>query len=399
MDNNFFNSLGLNNQEQDQQQLNINFEQLPPQQRLQMMQNINSQRHPQQQNFLLQQQMLLYQQRLQQQNRMNQMSPQLITSSPQLSSPHIQQNMQSIQSLQVKNAINPMMNYTNVNMMMNMVPNQLQNNFQLPNQAYFNNPRVTQMVNQAQFMPNRAFARPKQAPNINIRPHVGTAAGNINITDQTNSVSVTQRPRYELPKGPPLFAIAPQQSTRCFFTQNMHGLVDPPTLLTGYQNTTTVGQKIESAPLYNRDNISDIKPITTTTGLAKRKLHLLLAELDPLETLSPDAEQVSLTNQVSITICRSFYRTEQSWNIRIPGYETQTRPIHKYLPTAAHAAKLTNVMKQRKDEAAVKYYKYAHFEKMHQDLLSAVEMQEKEGEGDIDEEVVEEVEDEVVFVE
>lgn len=56
-------------------------------------------------------------------------------------------------------------------------------------------------------------------------------------------------------------------------------------------------------------------------------------------------------------------------------------------------------MKQRKDDAAVKYYKYAHFEKMHQDLLSAVELQEKEGEDDIDEEVVEEIEDQVVVVE
>ncbi|KAJ3254809.1 Transcription initiation factor TFIID subunit 12 [Boothiomyces macroporosus] len=199
----------------------------------------------------------------------------------------------------------------------------------------------------------------------------------------------------------------------------MHGLVDPPTLLTGYQNTTTVAQKIESAPMYNRDNVSDIKPITTTTGLSKRKLHLLLAELDPLETLSPDAEQCLLQfadhfieqvthraskiskhcNASTLQVKDLQLELEQSWNIRIPGYETQARPIHKYLPTAAHTAKVNSVMKQRKDDAAVKYYKYAHFEKMHQDLLSAVELQEKEGEDDIDEEVVEEIEDQAVVVE
>jgi hypothetical protein len=101
-------------------------------------------------------------------------------------------------------------------------------------------------------------------------------------------------------KAAPLFPNAPAQSTRCYFTQPLHGLIDSSTLFqSGFQNANNLvlGQKMESTSLFTtREFSNENQPILSTTGASKRKIELLLSELDVSEHMDPETEDVLLFN-------------------------------------------------------------------------------------------------------
>lgn len=168
---------------------------------------------------------------------------------------------------------------------------------------------------------NRNYQMQHQKMNpqqISIRPHLAARPiSNVptSVTVNTNNGDVVSssvsaapvRPRYDGGKVPPLFAIAPQQSTRCFFTQPLHGLIDSSTLFSnGYPNSNNpaLSQKLESSSIFTSRDY-DEEPITNSDS-TKQKLHSLLTELDPKEVLDEETEEVLLINQCLLQIADYF---------------------------------------------------------------------------------------------
>jgi hypothetical protein len=111
-------------------------------------------------------------------------------------------------------------------------------------------------------------------------------------------------------KAAPLFPNAPAQSTRCYFTQPLHGLIDSSTLFqSGFQNANNLvlGQKMESTSLFTaREFTNDAQPILSTSGPSKRKIEMLLSDLDVSEDLDPETEDVGYLNQFLLQFADYF---------------------------------------------------------------------------------------------
>jgi hypothetical protein len=108
--------------------------------------------------------------------------------------------------------------------------------------------------------------------------------------DSTNQV----RPPFNPSNGPPMFPFAPHQSTRCFFTQPLHGLIDSSTLFsTGFTNANNLvlGQKMESTSIFSSKMVEPETALNTGTSSSKRKLEVLLRELHA-ENVDPETEDV-----------------------------------------------------------------------------------------------------------
>jgi hypothetical protein len=303
--------------------------------------NINMQLYQLQQQQLQQQlQQHLQQQMLQQQ----QMSPQTLQQSRMMMYPQMQNDPQDTQQQRMRTTSNqptprmktpvqmvnlglkqPIMHaspqYTNQGtpMMMHASPlmntaqaQQQQTQAQLQAQAAQLNAKFYKYnVNQA----NPAIQQRNQYVNMNNIQHKNRASinpgaivkppisnvNNVNTTQgnipaQDSSLTSSQNKRNEQ-KGPPLFAIAPQQSSRCFFQQPLHGLLDQSTIYNpSISSTPTLNQARETKTVFSssRDIITELMPIAANSGSNKRKLQDLISQIDPTEKLTADAEKVTL---------------------------------------------------------------------------------------------------------
>ncbi|KAI8897915.1 transcription initiation factor TFIID subunit A-domain-containing protein [Globomyces pollinis-pini] len=259
-----------------------------------------------------------------------------------------------------------------------------------------------------------------QMKNNMIRPlgmntHPNSMAMNPNLPNQLNGSHMPMT--NQMTNGQPrpngqLFSRAPQQSQKCFQSQKLHGLVEQHTAFSGYPNSLQQGQKMDqtSSLFTNREPIPQSTPVTGT-NLSKRKLHFLLAELDPRETLEPDTEDSLLKfadhfiENVAYRACKIAkhcgsktvrvrdiqLELEQNWNINIPGFQLETlNKIKKITPSSTHTTKLAAISKQKKEESQAVLNKYIVKERNATELLSSVELKESpELAVDIEKDIVE----------
>jgi hypothetical protein len=155
---------------------------------------------------------------------------------------------------------------------------------------------------------NRNVAMTARRP-VGTVPNVGMASVrpmNLSSQVQPSIVDAMQRNanaankiRPEGSQNAPLFAIAPQQSARCFSVQQMHGLLDPNVVFSGGlsgANTMQIPDNPASV-FVSRDYSTEINTITTEPTLSnKSKLQSLLAEIDPAITIDTETEQVYWIN-------------------------------------------------------------------------------------------------------
>jgi hypothetical protein len=181
---------------------------------------------------------------------------------------------------------------------LNQIPPQV--NTQLPNQNHlFNTNQMSQIppisIQMNQVLPSQINALPQIMTNqINNQPQIVANQPQI-MTNQINNQPqiipnysrnnpVLVNNRYKAIA--PAFASAPQQSTRCFFANQMHGLIDNSYTL---MNSNTLNKKIEpkTPTITNFPDLPNQVPIGS-----KRKIKDLLSELDPNETLDAMTEDV-----------------------------------------------------------------------------------------------------------
>jgi hypothetical protein len=226
-----------------------------------------------------------------------------IQSSPQFQNPGTPQLPQSSPSMQQAG----MMNLTS-NMAGSPPNNILFSNQVRPVMVNGMSPNL--MQNQQQLLA-RNFALQQHQQKMN----PGIATRNplpiLTPSNVTNSISNLDTSKNVQKSGTAAFPIAPTQSTRCFFTQPLHGLIDSSTLFqTGFQNTNSIvlGQKMESSNLFGvKDYTNEIQPILNPSGVIKRKLESILDELDCSEEIDSVTEDVLIFELGYITICRLFH--------------------------------------------------------------------------------------------
>jgi transcription initiation factor TFIID subunit 12 len=305
--------------------------------------------------------------------------------SPQLSNQPTPHLTQASPMINPNNAVRPLM--YNTQRPPGMLPNTM-----LPNNRSLQDQQYLFLQQQQQLQRNLASG----SPNINVRPVQ-------NIPPQ----------RYQangLPdKGAPSFAQAPQQSTRCFFTQPLHGLLDQSTVFNaGY--STQSSQQIDPKQMYSRDFQQELQPMQSS-GL-KRKLQDLVNQISPTEKLSPESEKVLLgfadyfIEQVTHRACKLSKHTksntltikdvqlelgirfliEQNWNIRIPGYAVDNAQT-KSVITTAHSNRVSIVNKHKKSVKANILEKYELNEQKAQELKASIELEEDKN-LDVEEEIV-----------